>query len=251
MHSKNKIKSLQNRDIKKLQQHSEQWPKHHIMSMRTKMMWGMSFKEAHQWVLNKIKNTKNVICDLDYHYLLFDFETSGIGPINNQRAIELAWVILNRELKIIHSKSYYFQYDGEINNLFHSDNVINNVRTSTCNNKNILNNFISDIETTLKNDGNIIAHNIKFDLSQLYRECDSCNIYYDFSKYEKNFICSMNKTILFCNKKNKYKKLKFPTLKELYQTCFLESPKITLHQAMNDVIILVDCFKYLKQKNIL
>ena len=44
---------------------------------------------------------------MEPYYLLFDFETTGIGPLKTQRAIQLAWSVLDSNFKIIENKSFF------------------------------------------------------------------------------------------------------------------------------------------------
>ena len=39
-------------------------------------------------------------------YLIFDFETDGLGNFKTQRAIQLAWIIADENYNIIERKQY-------------------------------------------------------------------------------------------------------------------------------------------------
>jgi DNA polymerase III epsilon subunit-like protein len=213
----------------------------HVQLMRCKLVWGYSIEESHLHALQYNKNLIN-----NSFYLFFDFETSGCGPILNQDAIELAWTITDSKFNILKKCSYYFSEINDINVHFHGEDVVNKVKNCNNNNKLIIQSFIEDINYININKGYIIAHNISFDLKILQNECEKYNIFYNLNSI--NYICTMKKYIKLCNVKNKKDYIKYPKLSELYFKCFNENPNIILHQANNDVEVLLQCFKYL-QKN--
>ena len=58
------------------------------------------------------------------NYLLFDFETTGISFHDKsipQRAIQLAWIIVNQEGKIIKRDNHMISGNPEINTDFHTN----------------------------------------------------------------------------------------------------------------------------------
>ena len=219
--------------------------------MRSKLVWGYSFEEAHEYALKKLK--KNIIKDLDPFYVFFDFETNGCGDLKSQRAIELAWVITNRSCDILTEKSYYFSNIANINAGFHGEKVVESVKNSPHDNKEIMKEFIQDLHLANSNNGALVAHNIAFDLNQLYKECDIYNISYNIENMD--IICTMKQSKTFCNIEHTtrcgHTYIKFPKLSELYVKCFDLFPSLSLHKAIHDVKIMVECFAYMKKHNVI
>lgn len=210
----------------------------HVQLMRSKLVWGYSVDESHN---HAIQYNKELITDS--FYLFFDFETSGCGSFLKQDAIELAWTVTDLDFNILKKCSYYFSDIDNINIGFHGLEVVNNVKNSKNNNKLIIQSFINDMNNIDRNKGYVVAHNISFDLTILQNECLKHNI--DYNLKNINYTCTMRNYKYFCNAKNKNNYIKNPRLCELYYKCFGKNPDIILHQADNDVEILLQCFKYL------
>ena len=249
---KRKIRKISKAKKELLEKHKQMYSEKHIQIMRSKLVWGYSFDESHQYALHKLKT--NEIKDLDAKYVFFDFETTGCGSICTQRAIQLAWFVTNENFDILKSSSYYFSGIKEINTAFHGEKVAESVKNSKNDNKSIMSEFIKDTTDVSRNNGFLIAHNISFDLRVLQNECNRINIDYNIENITP--VCTMKKSRMFCNikKESKYRNdtfyIKNPTLCELYSKCFDEAPSIHLHEAMNDVKILYECYQFLKRKKI-
>jgi len=104
-----------------------------------------------------------------------------------------------------------------------------------------------------------VCHNVDFDLNQIKIELlrlihndmiphSTKSLYKDMLyrvTYVILFRCSMRETTDYCNILTKSKKgdtyKKFPSLTELYQKLFNESPK-NLHNSLHDVLVTLICF---------
>jgi len=179
-------------------------------------------------------------------YLLFDFETSGIGPFEKQKAIQLAWVVCDNSMnKLSNIMSFYFNDVKKINTKFHSNLTVSKINKIGVSPQYILNNFLNDADKVLQNNGLIIAHNIQFDYKILQNECIANKLNYDFDLMEGKLFCTMKSTTNLCKIKTHGGGNKYPKLIELYQFLHNEDPELILHEASNDVEVLYRCFKKL------
>jgi len=103
-----------------------------------------------------------------------------------------------------------------------------------------LNNFYSELVTTKL----LVIHNAKFDISILTSEYDrlnntnAINLLKNIDKF-----CTMSKSRSIVKALNKNKKIKNPTLSELYIWLFKEAPDADkLHDALYDTQCLVKCY---------
>ena len=104
----------------------------------------------------------------------------------------------------------------------------------------------------------IVAHNIDFDINMVRAECyrvlHNGQINKDFIDPHVNFITNLKKVKKFCTMKNNKDRCKivrywddgkkyhkFPSLMELYQYLFNDTPS-NLHDAMMDVLICLQCY---------
>ena len=181
------------------------------------------------------------------YYLFFDFETDGIGrPITKQNAIEIAWITTDQYFNETSRHVYYFDSVQKVNCSFHGEDIIYQLENNATSRRDILLLFLSEINKVLTNKGNVIAHNIEFDLKILLNECEKEQLKLNKDKlrqlYEKK-ICTMQwfaEEKCLCNKQ-KHK------LEEVYAYFYHEKPSLRLHEALNDVIVLKDCFQSLVQ----
>ena len=181
---------------------------------------------------------------MEPYYLLFDFETTGIGPLKTQRAIQLAWSVLDSNFKVIENKNFYISEIKEINTNFHKTLTTDFLNENGKKIKWVLYEFISNIEIIIGNRGKLVAHNIDFDLSILFNEIRQCNINYGrtFNELLNRSYCTMMNSINICNiKSHNFNGLKYPRLVELYRHFYKKEPEIELHHAQNDVKILHAC----------
>lgn len=179
-------------------------------------------------------------------YLLFDFETSGIGSFEKQKAIQLAWVVCDNSMnKLSNIMSFYFNDVKKINTDFHKNLTVSKINKIGVSPQYILNNFLNDADDVLKNNGLIIAHNISFDYKILQNECIANKLNYDFDIMSSKLFCTMKSTTNLCKIKTHAGNNKYPKLIELYKFLHNKDPELILHEASNDVEVLYRCFKIL------
>ena len=92
-----------------------------------------------------------------------------------------------------------------------------------------------------------VAHNSSFD-SKLIR-ADSARIGGPNRITKIPTICTMHSTTKWCNLPGK-RGPKWPKLTELFEKCFNE-PMANAHDAVGDVLGMMDCFKYLRQNDVI
>jgi DNA polymerase III epsilon subunit-like protein len=177
-------------------------------------------------------------------YCLFDFETSGIGAFKKQEALQLAWVICDKFMNVLHKYSFYFQEINEINQEFHKDVVLKDVKKYGAPRKIILEYFLNDIHKIIESNGKIIAHNIDFDWHILQNECQKEKISIPKTAYPLLY-CTMKRSVDMCRiPKTHASGNKYPKLCELYKYLFGEDPEVVLHEAGNDVEVMRRCVPY-------
>ena len=182
-------------------------------------------------------------------YILFDFETSGLGDFKTQKAIQLAWVSVDQNYRQISPPfSFYFNDVSKINTEFHTNLTVNKIKKIGVDPKFILNHFLKDCSEVIKNNGLIIAHNIDFDFNILKNECLKQNINFPFDIMQSHLLCTMKTTTKLCKIKTHAGLNKYPKLIELYQFLHNAIPELKLHEASNDVEVLYRCFKTLSTK---
>ena len=98
----------------------------------------------------------------------------------------------------------------------------------------------------------IIAHNIAFDRQMILVECIRNRRAGPFKfKTPEQYFCTMKSTVELCrieaiSKKDGEKYYKYPTLSELHEHLFLETPQNT-HNSLIDILICLRCFVFLVQ----
>ena len=182
-------------------------------------------------------------------YLLFDFETSGLGNFKTQKALQLAWQLCDEKMNTIETHSYYFNDISEWNTEFHKNITQEFLSKNSDNPRLILNLFIYHIFSVYSNNGKIIAHNISFDFQIFKNECQLNNILYN--NFNSDFTVNTIENISYCTMLNSTDLCgipkthgygnKYPRLSELYTFLYKKEPDLTLHEASNDVEILRRC----------
>ena len=183
-------------------------------------------------------------------YLIFDFETTGIGDFSKQRAIQLAWIMTDINFNILDEKVYYIKGIEKINTNFHKNITIDLLEKSGLHLKYVIIYFLNKIHEIFNNNGKIISHNISFDVNILNNEMRNLGMnYLDLSKYT---YCTKKNTVNLCKILMKNKNyFKYQKLSELYYFLFKKKPVLELHDAMNDTKILYECCKELKKLSFL
>lgn len=178
-------------------------------------------------------------------YLLFDFETDGIGQTRQQKAVELAWVIVDQHFNIISKHEYYFRSVDYINTSFHGKDLVHLLETKATKRSKILKHFLRDVYKVYQNNGKLVAHNIEFDLHILSNECKSEYLNVNFDIIYALAYCTMKHSTHLCKLPSKRHKnqFKFPKLEEVYTHLFHKQPEIQLHRALNDVLVMFECFR--------
>lgn len=199
--------------------------------------------------------------------IIFDFETTGINFQDKtipQRAIQLAWIIIDQNTEIIDQKNYYISGNTEINTDFHQHLSVDFLNKNGVDVKTVIDLFHKDVLNVINSGGFLIAHNIDFDYKVYRNELFVTNgIQININPNQK--LCTMKSTTDYCklpsrympryelrnnNKKTKLN-YKYPKLIELYVTLFGSKPKEQLHDAMNDVMVTFKCYRELKKRKII
>lgn len=187
-------------------------------------------------------------------FLVFDCETTGF-PKSKYAAIsdsanwpyilQLSWVLLDEEFKLISRHNYYLDYKGEIpieasrvNHIYKST-----IREKGSPTKDVLRLFAETAAKTVF----LVAHNIDFDLPILKAEMYRNNIEHNLDSRVQ--LCTMTQSQYFVRATNSQGHVKYPKLNELYMKCFFGSPYAgqlnNLHDSDIDVMVTAKSFEYL------
>ena len=200
--------------------------------------------------------------------LIFDVETTGLLPrnfdIKNLKlypiqnlpyVIQLSYMVYDFSLdKIVESYNAYVKVPVEIPEKITQLTGINKEKCQTTGieMKDILDKFH---QAYIHSDC-IIAHNLMFDRNMLLIELQrnrenfgNLDIFKMFDNsynetYNISLICTMHMSKEFCNieKENSLGKyIKFPTLTELHEKLFNETPK-NMHNSLMDIFICLKCY---------
>lgn len=177
--------------------------------------------------------------------VIFDTETTGLPPRphidpyyflewSNCRIVQIAWIVIDIEGTIVKQVEYIIKPAFFI--IPQESTAIHGISQEIANScgkeiKDVLREFIKDLSTCDK----LIAHNIDFDynvvLSELFRaDIDPCNMKTIYKH------CTMRKGSL--------PNEKWCRLGELYKKYFGKAPTLTLHRALNDVIMCKEIYLY-------
>jgi DNA polymerase-3 subunit alpha len=190
-------------------------------------------------------------------YLFIDTETNGLPNMTNirygdyplytninkydtARVIQLSFMLCDKNLNEIEMHDYIIKRENyEINNYeFH--NITNEISDKGYD----FNYVINILMKTLEKCQYIIAHNINFDInvirSEFYRR-NNIDYIKEINKYKQ--ICTVKQFKYIVNAKNKYDKIKDPSLKELFHFAFNKELECA-HNSKYDVINLHKAVKY-------
>ena len=160
----------------------------------------------------------------------------------------MAWIVTNSELNTIKKTSCFITGQNKINQDFHKELSIEKIENEGKSPKNVLNDFITDINKVLNNDGKLVSHNCEFDINILFNECFYASIDINKDLILDNSICTKESTTDICKLTPKIGiHYKYPKLSELYTVLYGKNPDKKLHRALNDTEILLDCAKKLQQ----
>jgi DNA polymerase III subunit epsilon len=180
----------------------------------------------------KIKMTK---------YFIFDTETTSL---NQPSIIQFAYVICNENGDILEE---YNKYWNTINPISEKSITIHNITPDFLHEHGINpNKELLFIDNKMKNCDKIIAHNINFDLKAINYTQQILNI--PITLY-KNTFCTMKESKNFVGLCNEKGWLKWPKLIELYRFLGQDIDTNKLHDALQDVKVLKDCYFLAKQQN--
>jgi DNA polymerase III epsilon subunit-like protein len=186
--------------------------------------------------------------------LILDIETTGIPERNgycyyspkllkyydNSRIIEIAYVIISNEMKILEKKSSLIIPDNfEIEN-----SKIHGITKKMCIEEgNTMENILKELRLNIKkyNVNQIISHNVKFDTNILISECYRYNKLLAKKLLKCNKICTMENGQIFM------KQRKWPKLEELYKYIFKKEIKQT-HRALSDMEYCMECYIEMKKQ---
>jgi DNA polymerase III epsilon subunit-like protein len=114
----------------------------------------------------------------------------------------------------------------------------------------VIEEFMNDLEES----DLLIGHNIEFDLNMIYaaimRNKEELGNFQSLLANKRTY-CTMKETTQFCCLESpyygkNYNKLKAPKLVELYEKLFNETPELTLHNSLNDVLVTLRCYMKFK-----
>lgn len=197
-------------------------------------------------------------------YLVIDTETNGLPDMRNMkygdyplytdlekyntaRIIQISFMLCDEKFNEIEMHDYIIKREKfEItNHEFH--NITNEISDNGRNFDEVIDIFMN----TLKKCKYIVAHNINFDInvirSEFYRR-NYINLIQELYKYQQ--ICTVKKFKFVVKAKNKYNKIKDPSLKELFRFAFNKEMEYA-HNSKYDVINLHKAVKYCLDNNII
>jgi DNA polymerase III epsilon subunit-like protein len=157
--------------------------------------------------------------------LIIDIETIGFPRNSNEatynnihlydsaRIVQLSMMVCNNKLEKIKLYDFIIKSDGFKIKNSHIHGITDEISAKGCS----FNDTVGTLYDNLKQVSHIIAHNAKFDVNVLKSELFRHNLKYIVDEIDKKHIlCSMTLTKNIVNAKNKYNKIKYPSLSDLY-----------------------------------
>ena len=186
--------------------------------------------------------------------LIFDTETSGLptsykASFSDVRAwpriVEIAWVIIDSDLRPVSSSQFVIRPDGfEISS---GASSIHGITTAKAQAEGIsLRYALSCFAEDLSDVDLLVAHNIDFDFPVVNCELIRSNVQSSLS--QKRRYCTMKSTTDLCNIPGNYGP-KWPKLEELYRFLFSRTFS-EAHRAMHDVKATTECYLELTRRGI-
>lgn len=191
--------------------------------------------------------------------LFFDTETTGLpirynAPVNDSdnwpRLVQLAWLMVNEEGKILQEKSFIIYPDGftipKDKTLKHSITTEQAQREGRPL-RDVMEEFMFDLHLAQS----VVGHNIDFDkhivgaeLCRLDMDCDQL--------MDKPITCTMQSSTEYCAipNPNGYFGYKWPSLQELYYKLFNRNFN-DAHDALADITATKECFFELRKRGII
>jgi len=186
-------------------------------------------------------------------YLFFDTETTGLPRNYNAsfedldnwpRVVQLAWVLVDENKKVIEEKNFIIKPDGF--SIPEASAAIHGITDAKANEFGVsIFEVLNDFNKALQNNNlTLVAHNINFDINVMGAEFLRADTKTNFMELPQ--ICTMKSSINFCNLPNK----KFPKLIELYRQLFHDD-FFGAHDALADVLACSRCFFEMKNRGII
>jgi DNA polymerase-3 subunit alpha len=191
-------------------------------------------------------------------YFVFDVETTGLpknykagyeDTENWPRMVEIAWKVLDKDLKIIKQENYIIKPDGftipqeaiDIHGIDNEQALSEGVSITIA-----LHALYMDLGDCVY----LVGHNVHFDKRIVGCEMFRCGLLIDLEFFKGlKQICTMNSSISTVGlKQANSNKAKYPNLNELHKFLFNKDIEDS-HQAENDVRATVDCFIELVKLN--
>ena len=197
--------------------------------------------------------------------LIIDVETIGLpdcrslpfgenppyNKLNNYdsaRMVQISMMLCNEHLEQVEMLDFIIKTDGFNigNSHFHGiTNVISSERGISFFDVALI------LSNKLKQVSHIIAHNANFDISIIKSELHRLSLNSIIEEINsKQVLCTMNLTKSIVKAKDKYNKIKYPSLSELYKFVFNKNIE-NAHNSNYDVINLHSSIKQLYNKNVL
>jgi len=197
--------------------------------------------------------------------LIIDVETTGLpehgslpfgeNPPYNQlnkyesaRMVQISMMLCNENLEQVEMLDFIIKTDGfniENSNFHGITNSISSERGISFSEVALI------LSNKLKQVSHIIAHNANFDISIIKSELHRLSLSSIIEEINsKQVLCTMNLTKSIVKAKNKYNKIKDPSLSELYKFVFNKNIE-NAHNSNYDVINLYSSIKQLYNTNVL
>ncbi len=193
-------------------------------------------------------------------YLFFDTETNGlpkkwdarVHDLDNwPRLVQIAWSHYSEDGRKLAEHCYIIKPEGFT--ISEETAKINRITQERAEKEGVSLAFaLQMFAFTMKETKYLVAHNISFDKSVVGSEMIRAGFEGEYEKF-KNIerICTMQSTTKFCKIPGKYG-FKWPTLAELFEKLNPgEAVSEDLHDALEDVNVMVDCFFKLKDRKII
>ena len=192
--------------------------------------------------------------------LFFDTETTGTprnykAPISDSynwpRLVQLAWVMADKSGNILKKKSVIIRPGGF--SIPEDAAAVHGISTEKAEREGVLlHDVLDEFETDLSFAGQIVGHNIDFDMHIVGAELYRLDMDYDLLM-DKPCTCTMKSSTDFCaipNPNTYFGGYKWPSLQELY--CKLFGHEFSdAHDALADITATKECYFELKRRGII